>query len=165
LNQLGARYDELTQELSSAEIVRDSSRFQKVASSNRARRNRRKHREFKQSKKTSSAPPDVSRSGRRRNEADGPRREKELTARKEVAERELTTPVLPEDPLDEKSYSWNPRPAPAAMKRAFCVNSSHVSRYARNAGWKSKSWKALLRHWAASGVVACDPGQKGSIPN
>src|SRR5207253_2448647 len=31
LDQLGTRYDELTHELSSAEIVSDSSRFQKIA--------------------------------------------------------------------------------------------------------------------------------------
>jgi protein subunit release factor A len=31
LDQLGARYDELTQQLSTAELVSDSAKFQKVA--------------------------------------------------------------------------------------------------------------------------------------
>ena len=31
LDQLGARYDELTQQLSTSEIVSDSARFQKIA--------------------------------------------------------------------------------------------------------------------------------------
>src|SRR6266403_1569902 len=49
LDQLGARYDELTQELSSAEIVSDSSRFQKVAKQqSELGEIVAKHREFKQ---------------------------------------------------------------------------------------------------------------------
>src|SRR6266480_1710156 len=52
LNQLGARYDELTQELSSAEIVSDSARFQKVAKQqSELGEIVAKHREFKQIEK------------------------------------------------------------------------------------------------------------------
>src|SRR6267378_4441732 len=52
LNQLGTRYDELTQELSSAEIVSDSSRFQKVAKQqSELGEIVAKHREFKQIEK------------------------------------------------------------------------------------------------------------------
>src|SRR6202045_2758441 len=52
LDQLGTRYDELTQELSSAEIVSDSSRFQKVAKQqSELGEIVAKHREFKQIEK------------------------------------------------------------------------------------------------------------------
>src|SRR6266403_345266 len=93
LNQLGTRYDELTQELSSAEIVSDSSRFQIVA----------KHHEFKQIEK------DLVGAHQMFLEAEDAEmkqmahdEEKELSARKEVAERELKLLLLPKDPLDEK---------------------------------------------------------------
>jgi peptide chain release factor 1 len=58
LNQLGTRYDELTQELSSAEIVSDSARFQKVAKQqSELGEIVDKHREFKQIEKDLAATP------------------------------------------------------------------------------------------------------------
>ena len=52
LDQLGTRYDELTRELSTAEIVSDSSRFQKVAKQHaELEQIVAKHREYKQIEK------------------------------------------------------------------------------------------------------------------
>ena len=52
LDQLGTRYDELTQQLSTAELVSDSSKFQKVAKQHAELEEIvAKHREFKQIEK------------------------------------------------------------------------------------------------------------------
>ncbi len=91
LNQLGTRYDELTQELSSAEIVSDSSRFQKVAKQqSELGEIVEKHREFKRIEK------DLAGAHQMFLEAEdaemkqmAQEEEKELTARKETVEREL----------------------------------------------------------------------------
>src|SRR5260370_42634705 len=105
LDQLGTRYDELTQELSSAEIVSDSSRFQKVAKQqSELGEIVAKHREFKQIEK------DLAGAHQRFLEAEDAEmkqmahdEEKELSARKEGAERELKPPLLPKEPLDDTS--------------------------------------------------------------
>jgi peptide chain release factor 1 len=102
LNQLGIRYDELTQELSSAEIVSDSSRFQKVAKQqSELGEIVAKHREFKQIEK------DLAGAHEMLVEAEDAEmkqmaheEEKELSARKEMIERELKLLLLPKDPLD-----------------------------------------------------------------
>src|SRR6202521_2288510 len=105
LNQLGARYDELTQQLSTAELVSDSSKFQKVAKQHaELEQIVERHREFKQIEK------DLAGAHQMFLEAEDSEmkqlahdEEKELSARKEVAERELKLLLLPKDPLDEKS--------------------------------------------------------------
>src|SRR5260370_4531572 len=105
LDQLGARYDELTQELSSAEIVSDSSRFQKIAKQqSELGEIVAKHREFKQIEK------DLAGAHQMIVEAEDAEmkqmaheEEKELTARKETVERELKLLLLPKDPLATKS--------------------------------------------------------------
>jgi protein subunit release factor A len=52
LNQLGTRYDELTQQLSTAELVADSSKFQKAAKQHAELEEIvAKHREYKQIEK------------------------------------------------------------------------------------------------------------------
>jgi peptide chain release factor 1 len=52
LDQLGARYDELTRQLSSGEAVTDSSRFQKIAKQHsELEQIVAKHREYKQLEK------------------------------------------------------------------------------------------------------------------
>jgi peptide chain release factor 1 len=52
LDQLGARYDELTQQLSTSEVASDSARFQKVAKQHaELEAIVEKHREFKQIEK------------------------------------------------------------------------------------------------------------------
>src|ERR1700743_3013367 len=90
LDQLGARYDELTQQLSTAELVSDSSKFQKVAKQHAELEEIvAKHREFKQIEK------DLAGAHQMFLEADDSEmkqmaqdEEKQLAARKEVVERE-----------------------------------------------------------------------------
>src|SRR6266480_4155045 len=106
LNQLGARYDELTQELSSAEIVSDSARFQKVAKQqSELGEIVAKHREFKQI-------------------------EKDLAGAHQMF-------------LEAEDAEMKPLFLPP--NSSACIPATPK----RKAG-KSKSWKAPLRHWAAS---------------
>ena len=56
LDQLGARYDELTQQLSTSEVASDSARYQKVAKQHAELEEIvEKHREYKQIERISQA--------------------------------------------------------------------------------------------------------------
>ena len=91
LDQLGARYDELTRQLSTSEIVSDTSHFQKVAKQHaELEQIVEKHREFKQVEK------DLAGAHQMITEAEDSEmkqlaydEEKQLTARKEIIERDL----------------------------------------------------------------------------
>src|SRR5712692_1403236 len=140
LDQLGTRYDELTQELSSAEIVSDSARFQKVAKQqSELGEIVAKHREFKQIEK------DLAGAHQMFLEAEDAEmkqmahdEEKELTARKETVERELKLLLLPKDPLDEKSVIVEIRAGTGGDEAAlFAAELFRMySRYAETQGWK-----------------------------
>src|SRR5260370_2528574 len=140
LYQLGARYDELTQELSSAEIVSDSSRFQKIAKQqSELGEIVAKHREFKQIEK------DLAGAHEMFVEAEDAEmkqmaheEEKGLTARKETAERELKLLLLPKDPLDEKSVIVEIRAGTGGDEAGlFAAELFRMySRYAETQGWK-----------------------------
>src|ERR1700753_2219431 len=105
LDQLGARYDELTHQLSTAELVSDSSKFQKVAKQHAELEEIvAKHREFKQIER------DLAGAHQMFLAADdsemkqmAQEEEKQLSARKEIVERELKLLLLAKDPNDEKS--------------------------------------------------------------
>src|SRR6202171_2532780 len=105
LDQLGARYDELTKELSTFEVVSDTSHFQKVAKQHaELEQIVEKHREFKQIEK------DLAGAHQMISEGEDSEmkqlaydEEKHLVARKETVERELKLLLLPKDPNDEKS--------------------------------------------------------------
>src|SRR3981081_157631 len=105
LDQLGARYDDLTKQLSTSELVSDSSNFQKVAKQHsELEQIVEKHREFKQIEK------DLAGAHQMIAEAEDSEmkqmaydEEKQLVARKEIVERELKLLLLPKDPNDEKS--------------------------------------------------------------
>ncbi len=140
LDQLGARYDELTHELSSAEIVSDSSRFQKIAKQqSELGEIVAKHREFKQIEN------DLAGAHQMFLEAEdsemkqmAQEEEKELTARKEVVERELKLLLLPKDPNDEKSVIVEIRAGTGGDEAAlFAAELFRMySRYAETQGWK-----------------------------
>jgi len=140
LDQLGTRYDELTHELSSAEIVSDSSRFQKIAKQqSELGEIVAKHREFKQIEK------DLGGAHQMFLEAEdsemkqmAQEEEKELTARKEVVERELKLLLLPKDPNDEKSVIVEIRAGTGGDEAAlFAAELFRMySRYAETQGWK-----------------------------
>jgi peptide chain release factor 1 len=140
LDQLGARYDELTQQLSTSEIASDSARFQKVAKQHaELEQIVEKHREFKQIEK------DLVGAHQMIAEAEDTEmkqmaydEEKQLTARKETIERELKLLLLPKDPNDEKNVIVEIRAGTGGDEAALFAGELFrmYSRYAETQGWK-----------------------------
>jgi len=140
LDQLGARYDDLTQQLSTQELVSDSSRFQKVAKQHAELAEIvSKHREYKQIEK------DLAGAHQMFLEADDQEmkqlaheEEKQLTARKETVERELKLLLLPKDPNDEKSVILEIRAGTGGDEAGIFAGDLYrmYSRYAETQGWK-----------------------------
>src|SRR5437667_2126563 len=140
LDQLGARYDELTQQLSTSEIVSDSARFQKIAKQHAELEEIvEKHREYKQIEK------DLAGAHQMFIEAEDAEmkqlaheEEKHLQERKEAVERELKLLLLPKDPNDEKSVIIEIRAGTGGDEAAlFAAELFRMySRYAETQGWK-----------------------------
>ncbi len=140
LDQLGARYDELTQQLSTSEIVSDSARFQKIAKQHAELEEIvEKHREYKQIEK------DLAGAHQMFLEAEDTEmkqmaheEEKHLQERKEAVERELKLLLLPKDPNDEKSVIVEIRAGTGGDEAAlFAAELFRMySRYAETQGWK-----------------------------
>ncbi len=140
LDQLGARYDELTQQLSTSDVASDSARFQKIAKQHAELEEIvAKHREFKQIEK------DLSGAHQMFVEADDPEmkqmahdEEKQLSARKETVERELKLLLLPKDPNDEKSVILEIRAGTGGDEAALFAGELFrmYSRYAETLSWK-----------------------------
>jgi peptide chain release factor 1 len=140
LNQLGTRYDELTHQLSTAELVSDSARFQKVAKQHAELEHIvAKHREFKQIEK------DLADAHQMLMEAEDAEmkqmaheEEKQLSARLEQVERELKLLLLPKDPLDDKSVIVEIRAGTGGDEAALFAGDLFrmYSRYAETLGWK-----------------------------
>src|ERR1700751_3261601 len=140
LDQLGARYDELTQQLSTQALVSDSARFQKVAKQHADLEEIvAKHREYKQTEK------DLAGSHQMFVEADDSEmkqlaheEEKQLAARKEVVERELKLLLLPKDPNDEKSVILEIRAGTGGDEAGIFAGDLYrmYSRFAEMQGWK-----------------------------
>src|SRR5580693_780926 len=105
LDQLDVRYQEMTQELSTPEVVSDSARFQKLAKQHAELEDIvNKHREFKQIEK------DLAGARQMVQESEDPEmkhmaqeEEKQLAARKEVVEQQLKLLLIPKDPNDDKN--------------------------------------------------------------
>jgi peptide chain release factor 1 len=140
LDQLGARYDELTQQLSTAEVVSDSTRFQKVAKQHaELEQIVAKHREYKQIEK------DLAGAHEMYVEAEEVEmkqmahdEERQLAARKEIVERELKLLLLPKDPNDEKSVIVEIRAGTGGDEAALFAGELFrmYSRYAETQSWK-----------------------------
>jgi peptide chain release factor 1 len=140
LDQLGVRYDELTQQLSTSEIVTDSSRFQKVAKQHaELEQIVAKHREYKHIEK------DLAGAHQMFLEAEDSEmkqlahdEEKQLAGRKEIVERELKLLLLPKDPNDEKSVIVEIRAGTGGDEAALFAGELFrmYSRYAETLGWK-----------------------------
>src|SRR6266851_2168135 len=140
LDQLGARYDELTQQLSTQELVSDSSRFQKVAKQHaELQQIVAKHREYKQIDK------DLAGAHQLYLEAEDSEmkqlahdEEKQLAARKETVERELKLLLLPKDPNDERSVIVEIRAGTGGDEAAIFAGDLFrmYSRYSESLGWK-----------------------------
>src|ERR1700726_3746199 len=140
LDQLGARYDELTKELSTSEVVSDTSHFQKVAKQHaELEQIVEKHREFKQIEK------DLAGAHQMIGEAEDSEmkqlaydEEKQLVARKETVEHELKLLLLPKNPNDEKSVIVEIRAGTGGDEAAIFAGDLFrmYSRYAESLGWK-----------------------------
>src|SRR5438445_9552349 len=139
LDQLGNRYEEMTQQLSSAEMVSDSSRFQKLAKQHSALAEIvNRQREVKQIDKSLSAEQQMVL------EAEDPEmkqmahdEEKQLTERKQIVERELKLLLLPKDPNDEKNVIVEIRAGTGGDEAAlFAAELFRMySRYAETQSW------------------------------
>jgi len=140
LDQLDARYEEMTQQLSSAEVVNDSSRLQKLAKQHAELEEIvKKHREYKQIEK------DLAGAHEMVLEAEdaelkhmAQEEEKHLAERKDAVERELKLLLLPKDPNDDKSVIVEIRAGTGGDEAAlFAAELFRMySRYAETQGWK-----------------------------
>ena len=140
LDQLDARYEEMTHQLSAPEIIGDSARFQKLAKQHAELEEIvSKHREFKQIEK------DLAGAHQMVLEAEDAEmrqlahdEEKHLAGRKEAVERELKLLLLPKDPNDEKSVILEIRAGTGGDEAALFAGELFrmYSRYAESQGWK-----------------------------
>jgi peptide chain release factor 1 len=140
LDQLGTRYDELTQQLSTAEVASDSARFQKIAKQHAELEEIvAKHREFKQLEKDlAGAHQMVLENEDAEMKQMALDEEKQLIARKATVERELKLLLLPKDPNDEKSVIVEIRAGTGGDEAALFAGELFrmYSRYAETLGWK-----------------------------
>ena len=140
LDQLDTRYQQMTSELSSPEVVSDSARFQKLAKQHadlEAIVN--KHREYKQIEKDLAGAHQLvveSQDAEMRHMAQD--EEKQLTAQKETVERELKLLLLPRDPNDEKNVIVEIRAGTGGDEAAIFAGDLFrmYSRYAESQRWK-----------------------------
>src|SRR5216684_3082732 len=154
LDQLDARYQEMTQELSTPEVVTDSTRFQKLAKQHSDLETIvNKHREFKQIEKDLAATHQMvveSDDAEMRHMAQ--EEEKLLTIRKEQTERELKLLLLPHDPIDDKNIILEIRAGTGGDEAGIFAGDLFrmYSRYAESQGWKLE-------------VMESSPAQMGGV--
>src|SRR5215813_14082978 len=140
LDQLDARYQEMTQELSTPEVVSDSARFQKLAKQHADLETIvNKHREFKQVEKDLAGAHQMvveSEDAEMRHMAQ--EEEKVLAVRKEQVQRELKLLLLPKDPNDEKNILLEIRAGTGGDEAGIFAGDLFrmYSRYAESQGWK-----------------------------
>jgi peptide chain release factor 1 len=140
LDQLDARYQEMTQELSTPEVVTDSARFQKLAKQHADLEEIvTKHREFRQVEKDFAGAHQMvveSEDADMRHMAQ--EEEKLLLARKEQIERDLKLLLLPRDPIDDKNIILEIRAGTGGDEAGiFAADLFRMySRYAEAQGWK-----------------------------
>ena len=154
LDQLDARYQEMTQELSTPEVVTDTARFQKLAKQHadlEAIVN--KHREFKQIEKDLAGAHQMvveSEDAEMRHMAQ--EEEKLLATRKEQTERELKLLLLPHDPIDDKNIILEIRAGTGGDEAGIFAGDLFrmYSRYAESQGWKLE-------------VMESSPAQMGGV--
>ncbi|MGB2637123.1 MAG: peptide chain release factor 1 [Candidatus Acidiferrum sp.] len=140
LDQLDVRYQQMTQELSTPEIVSDSARFQKLAKQHSDLEEIvNKHREFKQIEKDLAGTRQMiveSEDAEMRHMAQ--EEERQLTSRKEQTERELKLLLIPKDPNDEKNVILEIRAGTGGDEAGIFAGDLFrmYSRYAESQRWK-----------------------------
>jgi peptide chain release factor 1 len=140
LDQIEARYAELTAQLSSPEVLADSARFQKLARTHAEMAQVvGKYREWKEIEKGLREARQVLA------ETDDPEmkqlahdEQRLLEARRETAERELKLLLLPRDPNDEKNVILEIRAGTGGDEAALFAGELFrmYSRYAESQGWR-----------------------------
>ena len=140
LDQLDTRYQEMTRDLSTPEVISDSSRFQKLAKQHADLEVIvSKHREYKQIEKDLAGAHEMvleSEDADMRHMAQ--EEEKQLTERKATVERELKLLLLPKDPNDDKNILLEIRAGTGGDEAAIFAGDLFrmYSRYAESQGWK-----------------------------
>ena len=140
LDQLETRYHEMTQQLSTPEIVNDSARFQKLAKQHSELEEIvAKNREFRQLEKDLAGARQMiveSEDADMRHMAQ--EEERQLTARKEQVERELKLLLVPKDPNDDKNIILEIRAGTGGDEAGIFAGDLFrmYSRYAESQGWK-----------------------------
>ncbi|HTQ96441.1 MAG TPA: peptide chain release factor 1 [Candidatus Acidoferrum sp.] len=140
LDQLDERYQQMTQELSTPEIVTDSARFQKLAKQHAELEEIvTKHREFKQIEKDLAEARQMvveSEDAEMRHMAQ--EEERQLLARKEIIEHDLKLLLLPRDPNDDKNIILEIRAGTGGDEAGIFAGDLFrmYSRYAETQGWK-----------------------------
>ncbi|HWG58235.1 MAG TPA: peptide chain release factor 1 [Candidatus Acidoferrales bacterium] len=142
LDQIETRYDEMTQQLSSAEILADSARYQKLARAHAELAEMvAKYREWKEIEKGLRGAKQLL------NESDDPELKQmaheeahALEARRENTERELKFLLLPKDPNDEKNVLLEIRAGTGGDEASlFAAELFRMySRYAESQGWRAE---------------------------
>src|ERR1700733_8205901 len=140
LNSIEAKYEELTQQLSSAEVLADSSRYQKLARTHADLAEVvSKYREWRELDKNLTSTRQLS------VEADDPEKkqmahdeERTLTEKIQVVERDLKVLLLPRDPNDEKNVLVEIRAGTGGDEASLFAGELDLmySRYAETQGWK-----------------------------
>jgi peptide chain release factor 1 len=165
LDQLDACYQEMTQELSTPEVIKDSARFQKLAKQHAELEEIVvKHREFKQLEKDLAGARQMiveSEDAGLRHMAQ--EEEKQLLTRKEETERELKLLLLPRDPNDEKNIILEIRAGTGGDEAAIFAGDLFrmYSRYAESQGWKVEVMESSPSSLGGvKEIVAAIQGQK-----
>jgi peptide chain release factor 1 len=140
LDQLDLRYQEMTEQLSTPEIVTDSAKFQKLAKQHSdLQQIVEKHREFKQIEKDLAGAHEMiveAEDSEMKHMAQ--EEEKQLLARKEKVELDLKLLLLPKDPNDDKNIILEIRGGTGGDEAALFAGDLFrmYSRYAESQGWK-----------------------------
>ena len=165
LDLIEARYDELTQQLSSPGVHSESARFQKLARTHAELAEMvAKYREWKQIEK------DLRGARQMLIEADDAEmkqlahdEERQLEARKETVERDLKLLLLPKDPNDEKNVILEIRAGTGGDEAALFAGELFrmYSRYAESQGWRVEVLESSPSSLGGlKEVVAAIAGQK-----
>jgi len=140
LDHIESRYEEMTQQLSSPEILSDSARYQKLAKQHAEMAQMvAKYREWKEIEKglqgarqllVDTADPEMKQMAHDE--------EHELEARLEIVERELKLLLIPKDPNDEKSVIVEIRAGTGGDEASLFAGDLFrmYSRYAETQGWR-----------------------------
>ena len=140
LDHLDLRYQEMTEQLSTPEIVTDSAKFQKLAKQHSdLQQIVEKHREFKQIEKDLAGAHEMvleAEDAEMKHMAQ--EEEKQLLARMEQVENELKLLLLPKDPNDDKNVILEIRGGTGGDEAALFAGDLFrmYSRYAESQGWK-----------------------------